>query len=98
MRKPFFTLIEDSPDGFKAAMAEAGCEQRYCSYVSDLWHKAKRLMMNDIPLDDLELYAPLFHILPIWEHHRDILINGTDKEKYKLYEEARKNERFQISR
>lgn len=64
-------------------------EQRYCSDISDLWHRTKRLMINGIPLEDLELYAPLFHILPIWEHHRDILINGSDREKYKLFRELR---------
>lgn len=62
-------------------------EERYCTYVSDLWHKTKRLMMNGIPPDDLDLYAPLFHMLPVWEYHIKILIYGTDEEKYKLYKD-----------
>jgi hypothetical protein len=62
-------------------------EQDYCTYVSDLWHKTKRMMMYGIPPDDLDLYASLFHMLPVWEYHRDILIHGTDEEKYKLYKD-----------
>ena len=65
-------------------------EQRYCSYISDLWHKTKRLMMNGIPPDDLELYAHLLHMSPIWRHKIDILIYGTDKDKFKLYKEAQR--------
>ena len=65
-------------------------EQKYGSYVSDLWHKTKRLMMYGIPLEDLDLYAPLFHMLPVWEYHRDILINGSDELKFELYKEAPK--------
>lgn len=69
-------------------------EQRYGMYISDLWHKTKRMMMNGIPPEDLDLYAPLFHMLPIWEHHREILIYGNDMQKFKLYQEAQNNERF----
>ena len=63
-------------------------EQHYCWEISDLWHKTKRLMMKGISPDDLELYAPLFHKLPIWGHHREILIHGGDEEKFKLFKEA----------
>ena len=50
--------------------------------------KLKEMMMIGIPPDDLELYAPLFHMLPVWEYHREILIHGTDETKFKLYKEA----------
>lgn len=72
-------------------------EARYCSYVSDLWYKTKMLMTNGIPPDDLELYAPLFHKLPVWEYHRDILINGTDREKFRLYKDKEAHGKFQFS-
>jgi DNA primase len=65
-------------------------EQRYGTYVSDLWFQTKRLMTNGIPPDDLELYTSLLHMLPVWEHQRDILINGTDKQKFLLFKEAQK--------
>jgi hypothetical protein len=63
-------------------------EIQYCIYVSDLHFRTKKLMMNGIPPEDLDLYAPLLHGLPVWEHHLNIIIKGADKEKYKLYKEA----------
>ena len=72
-------------------------EQFHGTYISDLWHKTKRLMVKGIPPDDLDLYAPLFHMLPVWEFHREILIHGTDREKFELYREAQKNEKFRFS-
>jgi len=65
-------------------------EERYCIYISDLWFQTTNLMLNGIVPEDLDLYASLFHMLPIWEYHRDILINGNDKLKFELYLEARK--------
>jgi hypothetical protein len=62
-------------------------EIQYCIYVSDLHFRTKKLM-NGILLEDLDLYALLFHKLPVWEHHIHILIHGSDKEKFKLYQEA----------
>jgi hypothetical protein len=60
-------------------------EIQYCIHVSDLHFKTKKLMLNGIPPEDLDLYASLFHKLPIWEHHIRILIHGSDREKHKLY-------------
>lgn len=67
-------------------------EQRYGVYASALWYETKQLMINGIAPDDLDLYALLFHMLAIWEYHRDILINGSDELKFELYKEARQNE------
>jgi DNA primase len=60
----------------------------YCIYVSDLLFKTKKLMMSGIPPEDLEYYASLFHKLPVWQHHIDILTSKDDTAKYKLYKEA----------
>ena len=65
-------------------------ELHYCIYVSDLYFRTKKLMMNGIPPEDLDSYETLFHKLPVWEHHISILIHGSDKEKFKLYKEAPK--------
>lgn len=73
-------------------------EQRYGVYISNLWYETKMLMIRGIPPDDLDLYASLFHMLPVWEYHRDILINGSDKLKFELYKETQENERFQFSK
>jgi len=73
-------------------------EQDYCTYISDLWHKTKRMMMIGIPPEDLELYAPLLNMLPVWEYHREILIHGTDEQKFLLYKEAQENEKIRVSK
>ena len=69
-------------------------EQRYGVYVSNLWYETKMLMIQGIPPDDLDLYAPLFHMLPVWEYHRDILIYGSDELKFELYKEAQNGRKF----
>jgi len=63
-------------------------EQRKCRHVSNSWRETRKLMLDGIQPDDLDIYAPLFHMLPIWEYHRDIFINGNDELKYKLFQEA----------
>lgn len=69
-------------------------EQRYCIYISDLWFQTKQLMIDGIPPEDIDLYASLFHMLPVWEYHRDILINGSDELKFELYKEAQNGRKF----
>jgi DNA primase len=71
-------------------------EQQYGTYVSELWFQTKRLMKSGIPEIDLELYTPLFHMLPVWEHHREILIHGTDREKFRLYKDKEAHGRFRF--
>jgi hypothetical protein len=63
-------------------------EIQYCIYISDLHFRTKKLMMNGIPPDDLDLYATLFHKMPVWQHHIDVLASRDDKAKYQLYKEA----------
>jgi len=63
-------------------------EIQYCIHVSDLSFRTRKLMLNGIPPEDLDLYASLFHKLPIWEHHIRILIHGNDRQKHKLYKEV----------
>jgi len=65
----------------------------YGAWLGTMINRTEKLMKNITP-DDLNLYAPLLHGLPLWENHSDILLNGNDKEKYQLYKEARKNGKF----
>jgi hypothetical protein len=67
-------------------------EIKHCIYISDLHFRTKKLMLQGIPPEDLDFYASLFHMLPIWEHHREILINGTDEAKFQLYKCEARNE------
>ena len=71
-------------------------EQRYGIYISDLWFQTKNLMFQGILPDDLDLYAPLFHMLPVWEYHRDILINGNDELKFELYKDKEAHGKFRF--
>ena len=43
--------------------------------------------MLAIPPEDLELYALLLQMLPLWEYHRDIIIHGSDELKFKIYKD-----------
>jgi len=63
-------------------------EHQYCKYISEIYHEVKKLMMNGIPPEDLDLYAPLFHRLPIWDYHKDILIYGSDQKKFELFKDV----------
>jgi len=73
-------------------------EQCYGAHVGDLIFKTEKLMVSGIAPEDLNLYAPLFHQLPVWQHELDILVYGDDEQKYKLFKEAKKNGRFQSSK
>lgn len=59
----------------------------YGAWLGTMINKTQKLMKG-IPPKDLDLYAPLLHGLPIWKHHSDILLNGSDKEKFEMYKEA----------
>ena len=61
-------------------------DRLYCDFISRLWRQTRKLMLA-IPPEDLELYAPLLHMLPVWEYHRDIIIYGSDKLKFELYKD-----------
>jgi DNA primase len=65
----------------------------YGEWLGTMINRTQKLMKKITP-DDLDLYAPLLHALPVWEYHSDILIEGNDRQKYQLYKEARNNERF----
>jgi hypothetical protein len=63
-------------------------ETRYSGYLGMMKNRTLRLMKG-ITLEDLDLYAPLLHGLPVWEYHSDILLSGTDEQKFKLFKEVR---------
>jgi len=66
-------------------------ENSYLDHISKLYRQTRRLMLNIAP-EDLNWYAPLLHMLPVWEYHRTILISGDDQEKFELFKEAQKND------
>ena len=56
----------------------------YTAHIGSLIIETKDLMKN-ITLEDLDLYASLFHMLPIWGYHLSILVEGSDEERFELY-------------
>ena len=66
---------------------------RYIAHVGTLIIDTEDLMRAGIPLDDLDLYAPLLHSLPVWHYHLGILIEGSKEEQFLLYKEAKENGR-----
>ena len=62
---------------------------RYTAHIGSLIIETEALMRAGIPREDLELYASLLHGLPVWHYHLSILTEGSDKEKFELYKEAR---------
>lgn len=69
----------------------------YGAWLGMMINRTYKLMKGITP-DDLDLFTSLLHALPVWEHHSEILLEGSDKQKYELYKEARKNGRFRFSR
>ena len=59
----------------------------YSAYVGSMINETQSLMRKGIPLEDLELYVPLLHRLPVWEYHLSILVEGSDELKCELYKD-----------
>jgi DNA primase len=70
----------------------------YTAHVGTLIIETEELMKAGIPPEDLELYAPLLHGLPVWKYHLGILVEGSEEEQFLLYKdkEAPENGRRQI--
>lgn len=61
---------------------------RYTAHVGTLIIETEKLMKDGIPPEDLELYAPLLHGLPVWKYYLSILVEESEEEKFELYKEA----------
>lgn len=45
-------------------------------------------------MEEVEEFADDFHLMPLVEYHMEILFNGTDEQKYNLYNELKVNGKF----
>ena len=45
----------------------------------------QRVKQKAETMKDLDFLAKFYHGEPAWNHHMDILFNGSDKDKFKLY-------------
>jgi hypothetical protein len=57
----------------------------YYSQLADSFRIYNLLISRMKSIDQAERYAYLYHQLPVIEYHLDILLFGTDQEKYELY-------------
>lgn len=67
-------------------------ERSYYDYICFAKRKTKHFLSRVIMTHEaLSLYAPFFHMFPIWDYHMDILTNGSDELRFELYLDCEKN-------
>jgi len=71
---------------------------QYAAHLGTMINRTERFMRTGIPPDDLDLYATLIEQLPLWEYHSDILINGSDREKFLIFKEAHGHGQLRFSK
>jgi hypothetical protein len=62
------------------------CNQYY-DEVSAEYRCINKVMSTFKTINACEKYACLYHRLPILEYHMDIILHGTDEERFNLYRE-----------
>jgi len=66
-------------------------EKEYLGQLTDYYREIHDLLKHCSEMEDIELFAIDLHRLPIVEHRLEILSNGTDEEKYELYQGVNEN-------
>lgn len=66
-------------------------EREYHRELADYYREFHDILRSCKSMDEIEDYADDFHLMPIVEHHMEILFNGTDAEKYNLYRMVNEN-------
>ena len=65
-----------------------GWERKYYDRLALVYRSIRKLMKRFKTMEQVEEFAVLYHELPLIEHWMDILLFGTDEEKYKLFKEV----------
>ncbi len=68
-------------------------EKIYLIFLSDILRNLEQKKLNAKTIEEVEEMSVLYHKEPIWEYHWDILFNGKEKEKIKLYGELKYGEK-----
>lgn len=64
-------------------------ERDYSDHVSMMLRRIRRVMEHGFKdMDEAAKYSSLFHALPIYEYHYEILCTRDAKAKYELFQEA----------
>lgn len=66
-------------------------EHEYLRRLTDYYREIYNLLKSCSDMEEIKLFAIDLHRLPIVEHHMEILFNGTDEEKYDLYQGVKVN-------
>lgn len=66
-------------------------EKEYLQRLTDYYREIYNLLKSCSDMEEIKLFAIDLHRLPIVEHHMEILFNGTDEEKYDLYQGVKVN-------
>lgn len=66
-------------------------EKEYLQRLTDYYREIYNLLKSCSDMEEIKLFAIDLHRLPIVEHHMEILFNGTDEEKYDLYQGVKAN-------
>jgi len=66
-------------------------EHEYLRQLTDYYREIYNLLKSCSDMEEIKLFAIDLHRLPIVEHHMEILFNGTDEEKYDLYQGVKVN-------
>jgi len=64
-------------------------QEDYYDDLSTSYRVLHELMKNFKTMEEVEKFSFLYHQLPVWEYHMDILLFGSDKEKIKLFNEVK---------
>jgi len=71
----------------KLVAAFRGWERDYYDELTTDYRAINPISSKLKTLDEMEEIAPLYHRLPILEYHMDILLYGTDGDKFSLFQE-----------
>lgn len=71
-------------------------EKEYLGQLTDYYRDFHNILKGDIlrkctTMEEVEVFAEDFHLMPIVEYHMEILFNGTDEEKLELFKGVNAN-------
>lgn len=61
-------------------------EHEYLLILTDYYRDFHDILKDCKTMNEVEEFADDFHLMPLVEYHMEILSNGTDEEKYTLYQ------------
>jgi hypothetical protein len=63
-------------------------EKQYYDKSATIYRAAHKVMKGFKTMEEVEQFADLYHEMPLIEHRMDILLQGSEEEKYQLFKEV----------